>query len=138
MLKFMPDKFLMLVAVMLLPLVGHAGFKEPPGTARKEHLIGPATVGQLTLTQTGPDAALSFSGNCKGEPVSLVGTIQSVTVANLTADDLEDQRPGSSDELGVACYPIIVDLIVNTVTAFSNNGTTVVANIVAMGVVPAK
>ena len=138
MFKAVPSKYFSLAMLVLLPLVGHAGFKEPPGSARKEHLIGPATVGRLTLTQSGNHAALTFSGHCKGQPVNVVGTFQNVNIASLTADDLEDQRPGSSDELGVDCYPILVDVIVNTVTAFANDGTTVVADIVAMGVVPAN
>lgn len=137
MFRTLSSKFLSLSLLALLPLVGHAGFKEPPGSATKEHLIGPATVGRLTLTQSGSDAVLSFSGHCKGKPLIVEGVFLNVIVADLTADDLEDQRPGDTT-LAEECYPIIADLIVNTVTAFANDGTVVVADVVVMAVVPAE
>ena len=105
------------------------GAPEPPTGG--EHLRGPAIVGTAILDGTN----LTFTGSCKGQPVVLNALMDVDDLPTLTADDVEGFRIRGATSLVPQCYDIAGDLIVNTVTKFTNNGVQASADVVVLAVV---
>lgn len=106
-----------------------------PGTFDGEQMSGPALVGTITLD----GITASFSGNCKGKPVS-VSVPFAVDLAAVQQEFIEGYRLPASElvgDCGTASGDEF-DIIVNTVIKFSKETWAVNANVVAMFVVPAN
>ena len=113
---------------------------EPPSPGT-EHLLGPAVTGTITIEDAGSNTTtFSFSGKCKGNDVNAGPITFPIPFASVTVELLEDFRPGPITDLGLfpGCYRTNTgDVIIEQVTKFSTvNGTTKVADVVMLAVVP--
>jgi len=128
----------MVIAIALsLGTVGSvlANHENPaPGTT---HLTGPAMVGTVTI---GEDGVAIFTGNCRGDTVYFSsGSPLTDNVAGLTEADVQDYFiTGAMSQLPDCYNGLQGGLIVNTVTKFTNFGTSVIADVVVLGVVDNK
>lgn len=128
--------FAILMFILVFGIVsnGYSSLKEPPtGT---ERLTGPAIVATVSASYNSltNEVTAVISGYCKGEDVILSSTFLVLGGFNtVTAADIEDMRiPGAQ----LACNGYVpVDLIINTVSKFTNTGTMITADVILLGVV---
>jgi hypothetical protein len=133
-------KFLtiMVIAIALsLGTVGSVLANHENPSYENPHLIGPAIVGTVMIDGSG---VAKFTGACKGETVYFdSGTSLTDNVAGLTIADVQDYIVSGGMNGLADCYNGQVgDLIVNTVTKFTNLGTSVIADVVVLGFVGSK
>jgi hypothetical protein len=117
---------------------------EPPGSFREERIQGPATVGTITV-QANTDGGINFLfvGRCGGRDVTFGTSFVFPFVKDgvpFSADRLIDQRftNGTLHPQVADCYRHLSggDLIINTVTRFSQVGNVATADVVILAVVP--
>lgn len=138
MLKKASSKVLLITIMLSITLVfgisTNVSAKDPEPPLGTERLTGPAIIGTVILDGQN----LSFTGSCKGNKVSLSAYFP-ITLSLLKEEHLNDYRIGSIKELGAGnCYSTVSaggDLIVNTVTDFSNDGKIATIDVVILGVV---
>ena len=111
----------------------------PPGSLTGERQSGPAMIGDLSFD----GANMTFIGRCKGADVTLPPLPQPLNLG-LADDELIAQIETSRLDINVArtflpvgcAPPAAVDVIVNTVTKFTNMGSSATASVVLLFVVP--
>jgi len=121
--------FCLMMSVSGLTLAGGPN----PGTGDGERLSGPALVGVIMLD----GATASFTGKCKGNPVTASFEFN-VDLVSVEPEFIEGFRIPAGDLIGECgtAQGTETDIIVNTVTSFTKDPSLVTANVVAMYVVP--
>jgi len=106
---------------------------EPPPLSANERLSGPAVIGTITLD----GAEADFTGNCRGQSVSVINLPFPVTIANVTQQAMEGFRLNNAGPAG--CFKATStggeNMLINTVTKFTKTGSAVIADVVLMFVV---
>ena len=133
---------MLVVSVLVLGMLTNGYAKKEGIDPSEERLSGPAIVGQLTATLTEGVVNVvnvSISGNCKGDiPIILSDSFPESVLgkpfAQMTATDLEDIRIDTT--VPTSCFSAgTAQLIINTVTKFTNSGQEGLAEAILLFVV---
>jgi hypothetical protein len=132
--------FTVLVGILFMlsntPLSQAANEGPPPGYK----LQGPAALGTATFTINGANANesdLTFSGNCKGQPISVSTTNLPIPLSSITQTFLDGfviQAPAQF----AACHSVTNGerLVVQLIQKYSSGPTAVTADLILMFLVP--